>query len=121
MGANAASQWYQQRKADQAAGRQVDQSREALALEKEMFEKDTISIPNDQKLISQLTTLKFEFTGRGQRRLISKEKLRKDGQESPDRADALALAACGWTHGARSAHLPKLDFSNMMSGGKGGY
>ena len=40
MGANAVSQWYQQRQADKAAGRQVDQSREALALEKEMFDKE---------------------------------------------------------------------------------
>jgi len=93
---------------------------EAYWILKEMFEQDRIAIPNDQKLISQLTTLKFEYTSRGQRRLISKEKLRKEGQESPDRADALALAAWGWTHGGRSNHV-KVNFSHMMAGGRAGY
>lgn len=92
---------------------------EAYWLLKEMFEQDRISIPNDPKLISQLTSLKFEYTARGQRRLISKEKLRKEGRESPDRADALALAAWGWNHGGRSA--TKLNIKVPSFAGKAGY
>lgn len=40
MGANAASQWYQQRQADRAAGRELDMSQQALELEREMFDKE---------------------------------------------------------------------------------
>lgn len=40
MGGTALSEWYRNRQADKAAGREVDMSREALALEKEMFEKE---------------------------------------------------------------------------------
>ncbi len=40
MAADVAGRWYAQRQADKAAGRQVDQSAAALALEKEMFEKE---------------------------------------------------------------------------------
>lgn len=39
-GVDVASEWYRQRQADRAAGREIDMSKEALALEKEMFEKE---------------------------------------------------------------------------------
>jgi hypothetical protein len=87
---------------------------------RERFRMGTISIPRDEKLISQLAGLKYEHTTRGQIRLISKEKLRKEGFQSPDRADALALAVYGWNHG--SITRVHINFDHIMAGGgRGGY
>lgn len=40
MGSSALSEWYRTRQMDKAAGREIDMSREALALEKEMFDAE---------------------------------------------------------------------------------
>lgn len=51
-----------------------------------------IHLPNDDKLISQLTTRKYRMTSRGKIALERKEDMKKRGLQSPDRADAVALA-----------------------------
>lgn len=58
------------------------------------FEKEDISIPNDKILIGQLAGRKYEYTSRGKKRikLESKKDAAGRGVESPDRADALAMA-----------------------------
>lgn len=53
-----------------------------------------ISIPHDDKLISQLSSRLFDLTPAGKLALESKKQMRKRGVRSPDRADALALAYC---------------------------
>ena len=52
------------------------------------------TLPYDDVLLAQLTTRKFEFTGKTgkQRRLESKDKLRARGLSSPDRAEAVIMA-----------------------------
>ena len=56
------------------------------------FRDNLISIPNDRKLIAQLASIKYEIASEKKLQLISKEYMRKHGDKSPDRADALALA-----------------------------
>lgn len=51
-----------------------------------------IQLPNDEKLISQLTTRKYRMTSKGRIALERKEDMKKRGLDSPDRADAVALA-----------------------------
>jgi phage terminase large subunit len=51
-----------------------------------------IELPDDEKLISQLSTRKFKMTSRGRIALERKEDMKKRGLDSPDRADATALA-----------------------------
>lgn len=51
-----------------------------------------ISIPDDDKLITQLTTRKWKMTSRGRIALERKEDMKKRGLSSPDRADAFVLA-----------------------------
>ncbi|MDF1510584.1 DEAD/DEAH box helicase family protein [Robertmurraya sp. DFI.2.37] len=51
-----------------------------------------IQLPKDEKLISQLTTRKYHMTSKGKVKLERKEDMKKRGLQSPDRADALALA-----------------------------
>jgi phage terminase large subunit len=59
---------------------------------RERFVNDDIIIPDDEDLKSQLSTLKFEYTPKGQIKIESKDDMKKRGLPSPDKADALALA-----------------------------
>lgn len=52
---------------------------------RELFEKDLISIPNNPKLISQLSQMRYEFTP------LSKIKIKDPEGKSPDYADSLML------------------------------
>jgi phage terminase large subunit len=51
--------------------------------------------PDDEVLHRQLTTRRLEYNSKGKLMLESKDSMRKRGLDSPDRADALVLAACG--------------------------
>ncbi len=53
---------------------------------------DLICIPNNGKLLDQLTVYTSETRPNGKIQRISKQKLRENGLSSPDYADALALA-----------------------------
>lgn len=55
-------------------------------------EAPKLSIPDDEKLISQLTTRKYRISSRGKIALEKKEDMKKRGLQSPDRADAVILA-----------------------------
>lgn len=49
-------------------------------------------IPNDDELISQLSTRTFTITSNGIVKIERKDEMKKRGLQSPDKADALALA-----------------------------
>jgi hypothetical protein len=55
----------------------------------QLIERRQIRIPNDEKLIAQLTSRRKLYDSKGRERLESKADLRASGVESPDRADAL--------------------------------
>lgn len=59
---------------------------------RERIREGDISIPDDEELIAQLSTIKYKYNSRGQIVVESKENLRKRGRSSPDKADALCLA-----------------------------
>ena len=59
---------------------------------RQRFADGDISIPDDPELISQLASLTFSYTSRGQLQIESKDRIRSSGRQSPDKADALALA-----------------------------
>ena len=59
---------------------------------RQRFVDSDIAIPDDAELISQLASLTFKYTSRGQLQLESKDQIRSSGRQSPDKADALALA-----------------------------
>ncbi|RKD20971.1 terminase B [Ammoniphilus oxalaticus] len=52
----------------------------------------TVQFPDDDELISQLTSRKYRITSKGRIMLERKEDMKKRGLDSPDRADAVALA-----------------------------
>lgn len=51
-----------------------------------------VDLPDDDKLISQLTTRKYRMTSKGKIALERKEDMKKRRLQSPDRADAVVLA-----------------------------
>jgi hypothetical protein len=55
----------------------------------QLIERRQIIIPNDEKLIAQLTSRRKLYDSKGREKLESKADLRARGCESPDRADAL--------------------------------
>ncbi len=57
-----------------------------------MFEEGTISIPDDQDLVAQLSSIRFKVASDKKLRIVSKEDMKKLYRiKSPDKADALAL------------------------------
>jgi hypothetical protein len=54
-----------------------------------LIERRMIRIPNEEKLIAQLTSRRKLYDSRGREKLESKADLASRGVESPDRADAL--------------------------------
>ena len=59
---------------------------------RQRFADGEISIPNDPELISQLASITYHYNSRGQLQIESKQQIRESGRQSPDKADALALA-----------------------------
>jgi hypothetical protein len=57
------------------------------------FEAGTISIPDDQDLIAQLSSIRFKFASDKKLQIVSKEDMKRMYHlKSPDKADSLALA-----------------------------
>lgn len=83
----------------QAGGAPMDRERFANARAewfwalRERFEQGDIDLdPHDDELASQLGSIRFEYTSRGQIKIESKEDMAKRGMPSPDLADTLMLA-----------------------------
>lgn len=73
---------------------------------REEFEKTTLSIPSDSILINQLASIRYGYTSKGQIRIESKDDMKKRGQKSPDRADALAICYIA----GRRVKIPQILF-----------
>ncbi|MFD2264328.1 hypothetical protein ACFSM5_15600 [Lacibacterium aquatile] len=59
---------------------------------RERMETGELCLPNDERLLSQLAMLRYAYDSRGRIKVESKDSLRRRGQDSPDRADAVMLA-----------------------------
>jgi hypothetical protein len=59
---------------------------------REVFEAGTISIPKDDELIGELSSIKYKAESSGKVKIESKSEMKRRGMESPNRADALMLS-----------------------------
>ena len=59
------------------------------------FENDCIKLLNADRLVSDLVSIKYEFTPKSKIKIMSKKDMKKEGFKSPDFADSLALANYG--------------------------
>ena len=80
-----------------AAGRaQYQRLRDELWFRgRDWFADKTVSIPDDRKLISELTAPLYTFTSSGKILVESKDELKRRGFRSPDLADAFLLTFAG--------------------------
>lgn len=77
----------------------------------EWTSQEYLNIPKgNETLIKQLETIRYKYKSNGQRLIVSKDEMRKDGLKSPDHADSLMMAVWGAVK-----HLGKS--SNTNSGG----
>jgi hypothetical protein len=58
---------------------------------RDWFEKRDCTIPRHDRLVNELTGIRYRFTSDGRMRIESKDEMKKRGQPSPDVADAFAL------------------------------
>jgi phage terminase large subunit len=63
---------------------------------REMLRSNELDLPDDNRLVADLTNMKFKYTSKGQIKLESKEELKKRIGRSPDRGDALAIALAAY-------------------------
>ena len=59
---------------------------------RDLMEAKEVKLPDDSVLVGEFSTRKYHFLSNGKQRLESKDDLKKRGLNSPDRADAVALA-----------------------------
>lgn len=59
---------------------------------KSVIESGELKIINDEQLRSELMTVKYKFRSNGQKIMVSKEEMRKEGIKSPNIVDALMIA-----------------------------
>ena len=66
---------------------------ESLFTLRDMVLKGYLKLSNDHAQTDQLLTIRYKYTSKGQKQMISKDDMRKEGIKSPDIADALMIAA----------------------------
>lgn len=65
---------------------------------------DNLLIMDNKDTERELLQIRYDYQSNGKRLIMSKEKMRKDGIKSPDRADSLMMAVwCAIRHTGRSA------------------
>lgn len=83
---------------------------------RERFEHHDISIPDDDELIAQLTTIKYEEPN-GKLKVEAKRDLKRRGLNSPNKADALMMTEYYQTSSLRKmGQAKKQNFRNQMAG-----
>ena len=58
---------------------------------KAWLEKRDCKLPNNEDLIAELATVRYQFTSNGKIKIESKDDIRRRGMKSPDMADAFVL------------------------------
>jgi len=80
---------------------------------REWFEARDCHMPQDDTLISELTSIRYKYLSTGKLKIESKDEMKRRGQRSPDTADAFALTFA--QQGAVAGGYSKGYNSNRMS------
>lgn len=83
---------------------------------KNLVDRRYIKLAQDDETIEQLMSLRFFYRSDKTKMLVPKEKMRKEGIKSPDRADALIMAAAcvdfAFTYSQENQLLPKYGLTD---------
>jgi len=71
---------------------------------REWFEGRDVQIPNDETLISEITSVRYKYQSTGKLKIESKDEMKRRGQRSPDAADAFVLTMAGEAATAAGHH-----------------
>lgn len=74
-----------------------------------VFKREEIAIIDRGRLVGEVPTVRYDMTSKGQIKIIDKKTMKKDGFDSPDFADSLALAVYGVLLGGGSQDIPDGD------------
>ena len=77
-------------------------------------EKEAISLPPDDELLSELASVKYKIDSRGAIQIEAKEDMKKRLGHSPDRADAAVLAFSNTEHEGFAESFGKLYVSELF-------
>lgn len=69
---------------------------------RQLFKTGKIKMIDRGRIVGEIPTIKYEYTSRGDLSIISKKKMKKEGFDSPDFADSLALACYGFEFSFRN-------------------
>jgi hypothetical protein len=58
---------------------------------REWFEARDCKVPNDETLISEITSIRYKYQSTGKLKVESKDEMKRRGQRSPDVADSFVL------------------------------
>lgn len=78
------------------------------------FEKRDVAIPNDDRLINELATVRYKFASNGKRQIESKDEIKKRGLKSPDVADSFVLTFASEAATALYGVGPKSSWSKPL-------
>jgi hypothetical protein len=81
-----------------------------------LFEKGLVHIPDDETLINQIASVKYEYSQNDKIQVETKRKMRERlGEDaSPDRADALVMGLAPYYSLINSLPLELLDLDNAL-------
>lgn len=65
---------------------------EGFFILRDLIADKRLKLINDSVLLEQLLTIRYKFKSNGEKAILSKDDMRKEGIKSPDRADALMMA-----------------------------
>lgn len=80
---------------------------------RDWFSAKDCTMPDDEPLIAELTSVQYGYTSAGKIKVQSKEEMKKAGMRSPDRADAFLLTfAQGAARTSSSSYFPATNYDH---------
>jgi hypothetical protein len=88
---------------------------EAFFVLKDLLDRGWLKLNTDIMLAEQLLSIRYKFKANGKKAIIGKDEMRKEGLKSPDRAEAICMAAFASQLSTASVNLGSLPRQAEMA------
>jgi hypothetical protein len=88
---------------------------EAFFVLKDLLDRGWLKLNKDIMLAEQLLSIRYKFKANGKKAIIGKDEMRKEGLKSPDRCEALCMAAFASQLSTASVNLGSLPRQAEMA------